>query len=382
MRHQRPHRRVVRLAGEGCCDLLAPPVQLGRCHAGIGDFVDDVVDLAAERIERGDRGAPRRRQEQEGVVEARAARGSAFLNILLAASRRFPRAASRMGVRNTNARQASSGASAQREARTFLQRAELARVRFSRGCADRPARRGAVPSRRARGRVAPAGRRAASIAAPRRPFQRSRRAVPEAIRAASRSSVRSTPCALQSALGHVETAAGSVDAEVLPEIRQLKRRADRVRCRRACRCRRRTGAAASDRSGSPNGGSSRAARRGRRSACFTTSCSKASSRSVEHRDRQVACRSSGPVRAERRPRASVRTAGCRRRSAPGRRGTRPRSASALCGARIAFVGDVVGGAGEAVDRRYGRSQRRRAQPATQPESSRSDRRPPARNCPR
>jgi hypothetical protein len=31
---------------------------------GIGDFVDDVVDLAAERIERGNRCTPRRRQNR------------------------------------------------------------------------------------------------------------------------------------------------------------------------------------------------------------------------------------------------------------------------------------------------------------------------------
>src|SRR6185503_7455329 len=54
-------------------DLLAPPRELRRGHAGVGAFVDDVVDLAAKRIERGDRAAPIRRQEQKAVIEARPA---------------------------------------------------------------------------------------------------------------------------------------------------------------------------------------------------------------------------------------------------------------------------------------------------------------------
>ena len=44
-----------------------------RASVRVGDLVDDVVDFAAERVERGDRAPPLRRQEQEAVVEARAA---------------------------------------------------------------------------------------------------------------------------------------------------------------------------------------------------------------------------------------------------------------------------------------------------------------------
>ena len=83
MRHQRAHRRMARLAGEGRGDLAAPPGELGRRDARVGDLVGDVVDLAAEGVEGGDRGAPRRRQEEEGVVEARAAGGRLLLDVLL-----------------------------------------------------------------------------------------------------------------------------------------------------------------------------------------------------------------------------------------------------------------------------------------------------------
>ena len=54
-----------------------------RATAGIGHLVDDVVDFAAERIERGDRAAARRRQEQEAVVEARAALRGLLLAVLV-----------------------------------------------------------------------------------------------------------------------------------------------------------------------------------------------------------------------------------------------------------------------------------------------------------
>jgi hypothetical protein len=43
-------------------------------------MVDGIVDLAAERVQRGDRPAPLVRQEQEAVVEA----GAALNGLLLA----------------------------------------------------------------------------------------------------------------------------------------------------------------------------------------------------------------------------------------------------------------------------------------------------------
>src|SRR4029453_1734676 len=60
-------------AGENGVHLLAPPRKLRVCDAGIARFVDNVVDFAAERIERCDRPPPLRRQEHEAVVEARPA---------------------------------------------------------------------------------------------------------------------------------------------------------------------------------------------------------------------------------------------------------------------------------------------------------------------
>ena len=53
--HQRLRHRMLRRAVEGARDLLPPPRELGVRDAGVGDLVDDIVDFAAERIERGDR---------------------------------------------------------------------------------------------------------------------------------------------------------------------------------------------------------------------------------------------------------------------------------------------------------------------------------------
>ena len=52
---------------------LPPPRELDARDVRLAHLVDDVVDFAAERVQRGDRAPARRRQEQEAVVEARAA---------------------------------------------------------------------------------------------------------------------------------------------------------------------------------------------------------------------------------------------------------------------------------------------------------------------
>ena len=54
-------------------DLAAATRRASLRPRRVGALVDDVVHLAAERVERGDRAPPLRRQEQEAVVEARAA---------------------------------------------------------------------------------------------------------------------------------------------------------------------------------------------------------------------------------------------------------------------------------------------------------------------
>ena len=82
-RHQRPHHRVAwggrrRLAPLPCA--TRPAWSRPR---RVADLVDDVVDFAAKRIEGRDRRPPGRRQEQESVVEARAAAGGLVLHILL-----------------------------------------------------------------------------------------------------------------------------------------------------------------------------------------------------------------------------------------------------------------------------------------------------------
>ena len=58
-RLQRERDRMLRRAGERRRrSRVRHHASLARASAGIGDLVDDVVDLAAERIERGDRAPP------------------------------------------------------------------------------------------------------------------------------------------------------------------------------------------------------------------------------------------------------------------------------------------------------------------------------------
>ena len=65
--------RVLRSPFERRADLGAPPAKLDPRHPRVADFVDDVIDLAAECIQRRN-GAPLiGRQETEAVVEARPA---------------------------------------------------------------------------------------------------------------------------------------------------------------------------------------------------------------------------------------------------------------------------------------------------------------------
>ena len=73
------------VAGEGRVDLAPPPRELEARHGRVAHLVDDVVHLAAERVERGDRAPARRRQEEEAVVEARPARGGLLLAVLVRA---------------------------------------------------------------------------------------------------------------------------------------------------------------------------------------------------------------------------------------------------------------------------------------------------------
>lgn len=70
-------------AREGLPNLALPPGQLGLGHAGVGDFIDHVVNFAAEGVKGGDGGAPLLGQEQEGVIETAAGGGGFLLDIVL-----------------------------------------------------------------------------------------------------------------------------------------------------------------------------------------------------------------------------------------------------------------------------------------------------------
>ena len=65
--------RMLGRTREQSFDLALPPVELGARDRRIAGLVDCVVDLAAIRVQRGDRLPPHRRQEKKAVVEARAA---------------------------------------------------------------------------------------------------------------------------------------------------------------------------------------------------------------------------------------------------------------------------------------------------------------------
>ncbi len=80
-----------RARATGCCGVpvnaaaisLRHQASFVRASCRIRNLVDDIVDLAAERVERRDRAAPLGRQEQEAVVEARAAAGRLLLAVLV-----------------------------------------------------------------------------------------------------------------------------------------------------------------------------------------------------------------------------------------------------------------------------------------------------------
>ena len=152
-----------------------------------------------------------------------------------------------------------------------------------------------------------------------------------------------------------------VHRQVLPEVGQLQRGADRIRLAAARRLRRRrTGGAAGGRPGWPNAGSSRATRRGRRTRGCTTSWRKALSRSVSsgrgRRCRRIASASGSKTP---RQRGDGGAAGCDGVQVGLEGGEVD---EALRGRRQAFVGQIVGGARIGVDRPDRGAQRGRAQP--------------------
>jgi hypothetical protein len=73
----------VRLAVGNALDFLAPPGELGRGDGNVVAFVDDVIDFAAEGVERHDGAPALDGQEQEAVVEGGAAGGALLLAVLV-----------------------------------------------------------------------------------------------------------------------------------------------------------------------------------------------------------------------------------------------------------------------------------------------------------
>ena len=308
MREQGVHGRVRGPPGERGADLAAPPGQLGRRHARVGDVVGDVVDLAAEGIEGRDRGAAWRRQEQERVVEARPARRGLLLDVLLRAhgalgrSRNpgVPRSARARRGRIDKARHAIHGASRQprigrvarvapcrRSVRSRMRSPPCTTRRSSQAGAARQGvhQRGAGEHQSARpgdqvehhGVHLLAVAAGQDLAAARPRNAGSRRAGHRACRGARRrrGPARSWPAA--------------VPCRWHPSGRAKRRH------------RPRTDAGAVGRPGSPSGGNRPAARRGRRSSDLTTSCSNASSKAEQQVDREPVPVASG------RPRARIRT---------------------------------------------------------------------------
>ena len=78
---QRLRYRMLRLAGIELGDFLPPPGELGARNLQVLALIDDVVDLPAKGVERGDRPPPVRGQEHEAVVEARSARSGLLLAV-------------------------------------------------------------------------------------------------------------------------------------------------------------------------------------------------------------------------------------------------------------------------------------------------------------
>ena len=74
---------MFRLSRKTLFDLFLPPVQFPVCDRGVTAFVDNIIDLATEGVQRG-YGTPLfHRQEQKAVVEAGAASGRFLLAVLV-----------------------------------------------------------------------------------------------------------------------------------------------------------------------------------------------------------------------------------------------------------------------------------------------------------
>ena len=279
---------MLRRAGEDRGDLAAPPGELDARDAGIGDLVDDVVDFAAERVQRGDRAPARAAAGTESCSRSssRSARPSAG-NTRRASCGRQP-------ARSGTSAQASATQSRRREhrparGRRRRRRASM-RVEDAQAAGDRPLQLEAERAAAARARAGVPASSSARV-----------RAVSNAISARQRSShAPSAICvsvdaeARQIVRRQVDAALAPVDRDVLPEVGELQPGADRVGLRRGspasstpyrCSSRRPTGLA-------ERAAVVERARRSWRSASLTTSWRNADSRSRSRRERQRDARGS------------------------------------------------------------------------------------------
>ncbi len=347
--------RVLRRAREHGADLAAPPGELRAGEVRIGRLVDDIVDFAAERVERGDRAPPLRRQEHEAVVEARAALRGSLLAILVGRHATPPGWATRWRRGGNIASRATRAQSVResfgRRRKTSPPVASIpSRMRWPPAMTpdnSRPSRHGQCAGERASGLEH--GARARRFEGEERP--------PRIVAPRGGDVAFGDAEAREIRAGQVHPALLPIDGDVLPEIDELECRADRVACSGSSPSTPlRRGEASAGRPGWRNGGSNRAGLRRSRSA--------SSGRPAGTRTggRETAPATDRGVRS--RPRA--------REMAARRKGRQPRSHRARVrsgrappgGPRgeVAFVRKVVGGARKRVDGADGGPQPLRHEP--------------------
>ncbi len=220
----------------GCCGVpanVAPTsvrhhASFVRASAGSVDFVDDVVDLAAEGVERGDRAPALRRQEQEAVVEARcrSARPSAGSTRRASCGGAGLQAGRwRRGRKDRAARDAGPVAAPTASGEPRKTSPPVASMPSRMRCPPASTPRDLERSRHGSARVS--GRPDSSSARARADLERHQGA-PRGV-AATLGDLRFGDAeARRDPRRKVDAALGPVGRDVLPEIDELQRRADRV----------------------------------------------------------------------------------------------------------------------------------------------------------
>ena len=255
-RHQRLRHRMLRRAVERARDLRAPPRELGARDGRVGHFVDDVVDLAAERVERGDRAPPLAAAGTGSCSRSssRSARPSA--GSIRRASCGCVASGARVGTSARYATAPSPACAAPAGARTRRRPPRRSRSRMRMPPAitadsSRPRRHGSARA---------SGRPDCSSARVRARLERASARASGRRRALARSARRSRRSG-EVFLRKVDAVLAPVDRDVLPEVGELQSGADRVARARGSSALSRadTARAAGGRRDWPSAGSSRAA---------------------------------------------------------------------------------------------------------------------------